>query len=303
MFCDLSNQAMPESSKNIIDKTGIIVISKSGKAKEMNVETNTIVGIRELTELLSKKCGNTKSSGFSCYHTYRFRNKRSNILRQSIKEDVPKYIYVDVWGKTDGRAGDENKYELPPPIDHILFFGSIALVSRIDKEITCNLTLDRWGIIYEKLFGGFEDLSATAKEDENEIDELDMVPASKKTKNGYLKDDFVVEDDLSTSSGGGSKRKNRVTSESEFETETETESTLNSNEIESDNEPDVEDSNVNDSGLNTKENIITIEVQEKPKVDLRSAKPKGKPKGKAKNIKTEDIAKESEDELVEDEYD
>jgi len=291
---------MPERTK---ENTDILIISKSGKLKKVNIETNTIIGLSELTELLSKKCGNTKSNGFSCYHTYRIRNKRSNILRQSNKEDIPKYIYVDVWGKTDGRAGDENKYELPPPIDEILFFGSIALVSRIDKESTCSLTLDRWEIMYEKLFGGFEDLSKTAKEDENEIDELDMVPASKKTKNGYLKDDFVVEDDLSTSSGGGSKRKNRVTSESEFETETETESTLNSNEIESDNEPDVEDSNVNDSGLNTKENIITIEVQEKPKVGLRSAKPKGKPKGKAKNVKTEDIAKESEDELVEDEYD
>jgi hypothetical protein len=295
---------MPESSKNIIDKTGIIVISKTGKAKEVNVETNTIVGIRELTELLSKKCGNTKSSGFSCYHTYRFRNKRSNILGQSNKEDVPKNIYVDVWGKTDGRAGDENKYELPPPIDDILFFGNIALVSRIDKEVTCNLTLDRWDIIYEKLFGGFEDLSATAKEDENEIDELDMVPASKKTKNGYLKDDFVVEDDLSTSSGGGSKRKNRVTSESEFETETETEteteSTLNSNELESELEPDIEDERVNEVVLNEKKNI---KVKDNTEVGATSAKPKGKSKGKAKNVKLEDIAKESEDELVEDEYD
>jgi hypothetical protein len=291
---------MSDSSINITDKTGIIVISKSGKTKEVNIETNTVVGIRELTELLSKKCGNTKSTGFSCYHTFRFRNKRSNILRQSSK-DVPKYIYVDVWGKTDGRAGDENKYELPPPIDYILFFGNIALVSRIDKDTTCNLTLDRWEIIYEKLFGGFEDLSATAKEDENEIDELDMVPASKKTKNGYLKDDFVVEDD--DSSGRSLKHKNQPSSESEFETETETESTLNSTEIESDTEHDVEDQNVNDSVLNTKENIVTIEVPEKPKLGLRSAKIKGKPKGKAKNVKTEEIAKESEDELVEDEYD
>ena len=291
---------MSYSSINITDKTGIIVISKSGKTKEVNIETNTVVGIRELTELLSKKCGNTKSTGFSCYHTFRFRNKRSNILRQSSK-DVPKYIYVDVWGKTDGRAGDENKYELPPPIDYILFFGNIALVSRIDKDTTCNLTLDRWEIIYEKLFGGFEDLSATAKEDENEIDELDMVPASKKTKNGYLKDDFVVEDD--DSSGRSLKHKNQPSSESEFETETETESTLNSTEIESDTEHDLEDQNVNDSVLNTKENIVTIEVPEKPKLGLRSAKIKGKPKGKAKNVKTEEIAKESEDELVEDEYD
>jgi hypothetical protein len=50
-----------------------------------------------------------------------------------------------------------------------------------------------WNKIYEKLFGGFEDLSATAKEDEEEEDELANVPKEKKTKNGYLKDGFVVD--------------------------------------------------------------------------------------------------------------
>jgi hypothetical protein len=50
-----------------------------------------------------------------------------------------------------------------------------------------------WNKLYEKLFGGFEDLSATAEEDENEIDELANVPKEKKTKQGYLKDGFVVD--------------------------------------------------------------------------------------------------------------
>jgi hypothetical protein len=50
-----------------------------------------------------------------------------------------------------------------------------------------------WEKIYEKLFGGFEDISATAVEDDNEEDELENVPKHKKTKNGYLKDGFVVD--------------------------------------------------------------------------------------------------------------
>jgi hypothetical protein len=49
--------------------------------------------------------------------------------------------------------------------------------------------------MYEKLFGGFEDLAATYAEDEAEEDELDSIPASKKTKQGYLKDGFVVDSD------------------------------------------------------------------------------------------------------------
>ena len=39
----------------------------------------------------------------------------------------------------------------------------------------------------------FEDLAATAAEDENEEDELANVPKEKKTKQGYLKDGFVVD--------------------------------------------------------------------------------------------------------------
>ena len=56
--------------------------------------------------------------------------------------------------------------------------------------------MKEWEKFYEELFGGFENLADTAKEDENEIDELANVPAEMKTKTGYLKDDFVVEDNL-----------------------------------------------------------------------------------------------------------
>ena len=56
-----------------------------------------------------------------------------------------------------------------------------------------DLSLPLWNKIYEKLFGGFEDLAATAAEDEAEEDELTNVPKEKKTKQGYLKDGFVVD--------------------------------------------------------------------------------------------------------------
>ena len=51
-----------------------------------------------------------------------------------------------------------------------------------------------WNKIYEKLFGGFEDLALTCTEDDNEEDELANVPKNLKTKKGgYLKDGFVVD--------------------------------------------------------------------------------------------------------------
>jgi hypothetical protein len=65
-----------------------------------------------------------------------------------------------------------------------------------------------WNKIYEKLFGGFEDLAATAAEDEAEEDELANVPKEKKTKQGYLKDGFVVDssDTEENVSGSGSEQ-------------------------------------------------------------------------------------------------
>lgn len=81
----------------------------------------------------------------------------SGIWLQVSEEDViPKYIYVDVWAKTEGRAGYENKYEMPPPIDELIFYGNIALVARMDNETAIHLTTELWNIIYEKLFGGFD---------------------------------------------------------------------------------------------------------------------------------------------------
>jgi hypothetical protein len=297
---------MPEKTK---ENTDILVISKTGKLKKENIETNTIVGISELTEILSKKCGNLKSYGFSCYHTYRFRNRKCNILNQRDKSEIPKYIYVDVWGKTDGRAGEENRYELPPPIDEILFFGNIALVSRIDTEIACNLTKERWNIIYEKLFGGFEDLSATAKDDENEIDELEFIPVSKKTKNGYLKDGFVVDDDKASSFGQKRKKNKKQTSnseeESEFVTESDTETETMTESISTDS--------LREDGSGTD---VDAEMEQTPTAlktgckidDVQNEKIKSKKtkrettKGKSKNMKNENAKVESEDELEEDQY-
>ena len=94
-----------------------------------------------------------------------------------------------MYGKTDGRATQENKYEFPPPIDETLFFGSCLIVNmRNDKPVS--ITSAEWTCIYEKLYGGFESLGE--EDSEEESDEYDDVP---KTKSGYAKDGFIVDDD------------------------------------------------------------------------------------------------------------
>ena len=157
----------------------VIIVEKNAALKMLSIKE-----FKE--EELFKKCGFKKADDFT------------KQTQWNIKLNGSKYI-VDVYAKTEGRANSENKYDFPPPIDTKLFFGNCAIIAKKQdlsdegKFKYTNLSLDLWEKMYEKLFGGFEDLTMTAIEDENEIDELENVPKEKKTKNGYLKDGFVVD--------------------------------------------------------------------------------------------------------------
>jgi len=124
-----------------------------------------------------KKCGFKSSKDFFCQASW------------LIDEDKNK-IYL--YGKKNGRANSENKYDLPPPVDSDLFFGNMLLIMESQEENKyVDLNTEKWNKVYEKLFGGFEDLGS---EDEEE-DELDDIPDEMKTNQGYLKDGFVIDDD------------------------------------------------------------------------------------------------------------
>jgi hypothetical protein len=156
----------------------IIIVERLGGLK-----THSIKDFKP--EQLYTKCGFKKADNFGKQTEW------------TVKYDGKKYV-IQVYAKTDGRANTENKYEFPPPIDNKLFFGSCAIIAQLKKDsssnhVYTNLTLPMWNKIYEKLYGGFEDLAATAKEDEEEEDELVNVPKEMKTKDGYLKDGFVVD--------------------------------------------------------------------------------------------------------------
>jgi len=155
----------------------IIIVEKVGTLKSLAIKDFKM-------EELYKKCGFKKGEDFI------------KQVEWNAKYDGKKY-FIEVYAKIDGRAGSENKYDFPPPIDNTLFFGSSAILSYIKNEdgskLYTDLGLPLWNKIYEKLFGGFEDLAATAAEDNEEEDELTNVPKEKKTKQGYLKDGFVVD--------------------------------------------------------------------------------------------------------------
>jgi hypothetical protein len=155
----------------------VIIVERLGVLKMLSIKDFK-------QDELYKKCGFKKPEDF---------NKQTE---WSVKYDGKKY-FIQVFAKSEGRSNSENKYDFPPPIDTKLFYGSCAIVGQVKKDdgskVYVNLSLPLWNKIYEKLFGGFEDLATTAKEDEEEEDELANVPKEKKTKQGYLKDGFVVD--------------------------------------------------------------------------------------------------------------
>jgi len=156
--------------------TSAVIIEKDGNIKEISVKNDKL-------EYLAKKCNFKNEKNFS----------KTAKWKVNIKNDS---YNINLFAKDTGRANNENKYDLPPPVDTTLYFGTIIIVNYNDDGELSSLTKDIWDKIYEKLFGGFEDLANTADEDELEEDELEDIDDEFKTKEGYLKDGFVVDDSI-----------------------------------------------------------------------------------------------------------
>ena len=147
----------------------ILVIEKSGKVKEVSLK-------KCVPEELYKKAGFKKADGFICLHTWNLDEFNGN------------EYHISLYGKKEGRAGQENKYEVPPPLDNDLLFGNLILVNQVDDKYV-SFSSKEWKKIYDHLYGGFEDLEEGSEEEET--DEDDGIP---KTKSGYAKDGFVVDE-------------------------------------------------------------------------------------------------------------
>jgi len=179
--------------------TGFVQIDKTGTIKEITKKNLT-------RETLYKYSGFKKPDGFEKRTTW------------DVSIEGNRHI-IELWSRDFGKAGTENKYDFPPPCDTSLYFGTCSLikVSHEDDKIL-DFDGDTWLKIYEKLFGGFEDLGCEDS-DESE-DELENVPSKYKTKNGYLKDGFVVDSssDKNTDSDDDdeSDRENSVNSEDNY---------------------------------------------------------------------------------------
>ncbi len=152
--------------------TEVIVVEKTGNLKSVNVKK-------------------FKQDEFYKLAGFKNNNKEDFKFQTKWETEINKKKYnISVYGKTDGRANQENKYDFPPPIDNTLFFGGVLLINKKGDSYV-SLSLTEWKAVYENLFGGFEDLNSDDDEEEDEDEDEDL----DKTATGYAKDGFVVEDE------------------------------------------------------------------------------------------------------------
>jgi len=168
-----------------------IIIEKTGSLK--NAKTTDLVD-------LYKKCGFKSNEGFSLNHAW------------SVEFNDTEYK-LEIYGKVTGRANTENKYEFPPPIDNVLFFGSCAAILYVNNKMT-DMGSQEFKDIMDHLYGGYSDIGDEEEEDEEEDDADDDLP---KTKHGYVKDDFVVSSDAEDDDDNGSDEEEEEVVESDEE--------------------------------------------------------------------------------------
>ena len=131
--------------------TSILIVERLGEIKSLTVKQF------DKSELY-KKAGFKVADGFDEQASWQVEHRSGSYT-------------ISVYAKSKGRAGQENKYDFPPPIDTTLFFGNAVIVrwSSPEKTTPMSLTTEQWDIVYEELFGGFENLDDTAEADEEEM--------------------------------------------------------------------------------------------------------------------------------------
>jgi len=95
--------------------------------------------------------------------------KKNKNITQLNKWKYNNFDYV-LYGCEKGDTGEENKYDLPPPVDCELYFNDLYII-KYDKNTIVDLSVQEYNIFYNDSFGGFEDIIDTDNEDEDSLSE------------------------------------------------------------------------------------------------------------------------------------
>ncbi len=105
-----------------------------------------------------------KKKGGRINKTLPFHPQISNLLKNKGAGDVQElgsWPYrnneVKLYGWAEGKAGKENKHEIPPPLDTDLYFGDLLAV-KTRRNLLKDFTQTGYDDFFEEMYGGFEDI-------------------------------------------------------------------------------------------------------------------------------------------------
>jgi hypothetical protein len=149
-----------------------VIIKKTGELKVVKIKNVTRVSDVQITnkDILSVFNANIRKS----------KNFKENFKRYCDWE-LDDYN-IAIFGSKNGKAGSENKFDLPPPEDTDIYFGELLIIKFKDNVIQ-DLNKKIFNDFIETSFGGFEVLGSNDTEEEYDP-ELDRYES-----------DFVVDDD------------------------------------------------------------------------------------------------------------
>lgn len=100
---------------------------------------------------------------------------KASLKKKETPEVIGTYLYktltLFLFGFTTGKAGTENKHELPPPHDAMLCFGDMILLASKDESDWAKPVAFKsadYEAFYTKAFGGFDELDEEGDLDEEE---------------------------------------------------------------------------------------------------------------------------------------
>lgn len=125
----------------------------------------------------------------------------SDIQTHLKKKKAPTQIGTYAWksntlflfGYMDGKAGTENKHELPPPHDTQLIFGDIVVLLSKDKRSFAkplHIKQDDYETFYTQVFEGFESLD----EEEAEVEVEEDVIQDELADEAHVDDESIADD-------------------------------------------------------------------------------------------------------------
>ena len=143
---------------------------------------------RSKTASLCKSCNFKSDKHFKRRHTWKY---KSRFWESSNNVFADRIDCISLFAKDNGRSTSINKYDLPPPLDNEIYYGSMCLVKHpemdeltaddfMKKKCFYDLREDEWEKVYEWLFGGFEELGEEDSEEED--DEEDNIPTHENQK-------------------------------------------------------------------------------------------------------------------------